>query len=172
MVAQISWAVSVGSAFGDDPGPHAALDGGHEVFVGAGALAEGVVGRLEARDGPEEHQLVGHRVGEGEGPVAVGTLEQRLGWIRDLRHGLHGGTEAFEALDVERFDDPGLRLEVVVDAHRGDAGGGGDAAHREAVGALGLEDVSGRGEERPLHPGTGGPASWSRCRVFVMGLAY
>ena len=92
-------------------------------------------------------------VGEGEGPVAAAALAERLVGILDVADGRHGVREALEALDEQRLDDAELRLEVVVDAHGRDAGGGGDPADREAVGALGLEDVGGRGEEGRLHPG-------------------
>ena len=143
MVAQISCAVSVGAPLGDDACVDGALHGGDEALERAGADAEGVVTRLEPGDGPEEHHLVRHRVGDSEGPVAAGALTQRLEGVVDLAHGGHLRAEAFEALDEERLDDPELRLEVVVDAHRRHVGGGGDPAHREPVGALGLEDVGG-----------------------------
>ncbi len=52
---------------------------------------------------------------------------------------------------------PDFDVEVVVDAHGRDPGGGGDAPDRQGVGALGFEDV-GRGlEQRSLHARTGGP---------------
>ena len=63
----------------------------------------------------------------------------------------HGFAQALETLDEQGFDDAELGLEVVVDAHGSHAGRGGDPADGEGVGALGLEDLGGRGEEGRLH---------------------
>ena len=75
----------------------------------------------------------------------------------DLTNGLRRITEPLEALDEEGLDDPELRLEVVVDPHGGDAGGGGDLAYGQALWTLGLQDLGRRREKRLLHPGAGSP---------------
>ena len=81
--------------------------------------------------------------GRGRGPVAACALPQSLEGIVDLGHGRHLRAQPFEALDEERLDDPKFQLEVVVDAHGRHVGGGGDPAHREAVGPLVLEGPGG-----------------------------
>ena len=82
-------------------------------------------------------------MGEGEGPVAAGALSQGFEGIVYLAHGGHLRAQAVEALDEQGLDDPELRLEVVIDAHGSHVGGGGDPAHRQAVGSLVLEELGG-----------------------------
>ena len=76
--------------------------------------------------------------------------------------------QPFEALDEEGFDDPVLRVEVVVDAHGCHTGGGGDTADRECLGSLGLQDLGRGGEQDLHHVGARGPDSWSE-RLFRHG---
>src|SRR5208282_3459144 len=90
---------------------------------------------------------------------AAAALPECLVGILDLGDAGHGLSQSLEALHEEGLDDPGLGLEVVVDPHGSDVGGGGDPADRQSVGALGLEDLGGGGEERRLHPRTGSPGA-------------
>ena len=63
---------------------------------------------------------------------------------------------------------PDFDVEVVVDAHGRDPGGGGDAPDGQGVGALGLEDVGGRLEQRGLHPGAGRPGPGLFCHIGTL----
>ena len=87
-------------------------------------------------------------MGVGEGAIAAAALAQRLVGVLDVGDSRECFAQAFEALDEERVDDSVLRVEVVVDAHRGHARRSGNPAHGESVGAFRLENVSRRREER------------------------
>ena len=96
-------------------------------------------------------------MGEGEGAVAATGLAQRLVGILDVGNRRQCVPEALEALDEQRLDDAVLRVEVVVDAHGCDAGGGGNPTHGQRVRSFGLEYLGGGREQCVPDVRAGGP---------------
>jgi hypothetical protein len=82
-----------------------------------------------------EHHAVQVGIGEGERTVPDLGVAQPVEHVR-LIVGFHGRPQPIEAPGQHCFDQAVFAPEVVVHAHRGDAGLGGDRANGESAGSF------------------------------------